>query len=98
GRSRCSTVACIICKPATDGVVITYAAEDRYWGVRTMRFFQTCPSVGKRFIVALLKERLCEPTKTAGMGRTALIGRGGRFALGEPRTVLWEEFSSLLRT
>src|ERR1700758_991305 len=63
-----------------------------------MRFFQTCLSVGKRFTAAAFKEKPCDLTKTVGMGKTALIGRAGKFALGRPLKVLWEEFSSLQRT
>src|ERR1700741_1330400 len=63
-----------------------------------MRFFQTCLSVGKRFTAAAFKEKPCDLTKTVGMGKTALIGRAGKFALGRPLKVLLEEFSSLQRT
>jgi hypothetical protein len=62
-----------------------------------MRFFQTFLSVGKKFTAAVCKERLCERTKTVGMGKTALVGRAGKFALGRLLKVLWEEFSSLRR-
>src|SRR4029077_16491271 len=63
-----------------------------------MTFFQTCLSVGRRFTAAAFKEKPCELTKTVGMGKTGLIGRAGKFALGRPLTVPWEEFSSLQRT
>src|SRR5437773_4086504 len=63
-----------------------------------MRFFQTCLSVGRRFTAAAFKEKPSELTKTVGMGKTGLIGGGGKFALGRPLKVLWEEFSSLQRT
>src|SRR5947207_12196 len=36
--------------------------------------------------------------KTVGNPEAALVGRGGRFVLGEPLTALWEGFSSLQRT
>src|SRR5215469_18493695 len=97
-RSRCSTVTCVICKSVTDGVVITYPAERRYWGVHTMRFFQTCRSVGKRFTAAPFKEKPCERTKTSGLDKTELIGHAGRFVLGRPLKALWEGFSSLQKT
>ena len=45
-----------------------------------------------------LGEFVCEPTKTVGMDKTALIGRAGRFALGRPLRAMWEGFSSSLRT
>src|SRR5947209_1094204 len=63
-----------------------------------MRFFQTSLSVGRRFTAAVFREKLCDLTKTVGMGKTDLIGRAGKFALGRPLKVLWEEFLSLQRT
>jgi hypothetical protein len=63
-----------------------------------MRFSQTCRSVGKRFTAAAFKEKPCELTKTTGMGKTVLIGRGGKFALGILLKGLWEVSSSSRRT
>jgi hypothetical protein len=63
-----------------------------------MRSFQTCLSVGRRFTAAVFKEKPCVLTKTIGMGTTALIGRGGKFALGIPLKGLWEVSSSSRRT
>jgi hypothetical protein len=63
-----------------------------------MRSFQTCLSDGKGFTATLFKEKPCERKKIVGMGKTALIGHAGRFALGKPLKALWEGFSSLQRT
>jgi hypothetical protein len=52
-----------------------------------MNFFQICLTVGKKFTAAGFKEKLCERTKTVGMGKTALIGHDGKYALGTPLKV-----------
>src|SRR5215472_18068425 len=94
-QSRCSTVTCAICRSVTGGEPNTCVADRKYWGVRTMRLFRTCRSVGKKFTAAVFKEKRLEPTKTIGMGKKDLTGLAGRFAPGRPLKAPWEGSSSL---
>ena len=64
------------------GVQITSSIVRRCLDVRITSFFPTFPRAGKKRIPVLLREKHCEPTKTAGIVTVALRGFAGRFFPG----------------
>src|SRR5262249_39149779 len=70
----------------------------KYWDVRITKCFPMCLIAGKKFTAVPLREKHCEPMKTAGIVQAAPRGFVGRFVLGRRPWGMSAEFSSLPRT